>query len=210
MPPRARYTPRLILDAALAQTRDEGVDSVTARSVAAALGCSTAPIFTQFESMEALHDQLHAQIVGLFAQRVEREGASAHDDPLIAAGIGWARFAQHEPMLYEAIFLRRIPTAWHTRWGPVRRALAARMAAHPRYAALDDRARFALVGRASIIMHGLALEIWSGRLAAAPAAPLLEQLILPTVEAAIAHDWTQQDLHSTPNAAPLAPPEHTP
>ncbi len=50
MPPRTRYTPERILDAALALTQREGLAAVTARQLAAELGCSTAPLFTQFAS----------------------------------------------------------------------------------------------------------------------------------------------------------------
>ena len=72
------------------------------------------------------------------------------------------------------------------------------MAAHPRYASLDEAARFALVGRASIVLHGLGLELWSGRLVAADRTArldLIDQLVGPAVDAAIAHAWTT-DFHS--------------
>ena len=191
MPPRTRYTPERILDAALSLTRAEGIDTVTARSVAAKLGCSTGPIFTHFASMEDLHEQLMDRIIGRF---VATAGGAEHVDPLVAAGIGWLRFAAEEPSLYAAVFLR--PHPWHAKWGPVRRQLAERMASHSRYAHLDRASRFALVGRASIVMHGLGVEIWSGRLPRHDLALLIEELAVPVVDAALAHGWTD-DLHSS-------------
>ena len=46
MPPRARISKELILNAALRITCEEGFEAVNARSLAAALGCSTRPLFT--------------------------------------------------------------------------------------------------------------------------------------------------------------------
>jgi AcrR family transcriptional regulator len=191
MPPRIRYTAEKILDAALSLTHAEGIDMVTARNVAAGLGCSTGPIFTHFASMDDLHEQLMDVIIGRF---VATASEASHDDPLIGAGVGWLRFAAEEPRLYEAVFLR--PHPWHAKWGPIRRKLAERMADHPRYAHLDRAARFAIVGRASIVMHGLGVEIWSGRLPQHDLRLLIEEFAVPVVDAALAQGWTT-DLHSS-------------
>jgi len=194
MPPRTRFSADKILDAAIELTRREGIGTVTARSVAAALGCSTGPIFTHFGSMEGLNEELMDRIISVF---VAVAGGGRHGDPLVGAGLGWLSFAAQEPRLYEAVFLK--PHPWHAKWGPVRMQLAHRMADHPRYGHLDERARFALVGRASIVMHGLGLEIWSGRLPSHDHTLLLEEIVGPVVDAALARGWTK-DLHSsTPN-----------
>ncbi len=193
LPPRTRYTPDRILDAALSLTREVGIEGVTARTLATRLGCSTGPISSHFASMEALHEQLLDRIIGLF---VKTSSEPVLPDPLLAVGVGWLRFAATEPRLYEALFLRH--HSWHAKWGPVRRKLADRMVEHSRYAHLDRTARFALVGRASIVLHGLGVEIWSGRLPlSAPEAlqRLVAQFTLPVVDAALSQGWTH-DLHS--------------
>lgn len=198
MPPKKRYTAEHILDAALAVTRAAGIDAVTARSVATELGASTGPVSTCFSSMELLHEALMDRIIAIFVARASRPLDATDADPLLAAGVAWLRFAAEEPRLYEAVFLRRHP--WQAKWGPVRRAMAQRMATHPRYAHLDDRARFALVGRASIVMHGVGLEIWAGRLPAGDFSRLLEQLALPVVDAALIRGWIT-DLHTAPTSS---------
>ncbi len=190
MPPRKRFSADKILDAAFELTCKQGIDNVTARLVANTLGCSTGPIFSHFASMDDLHEQLMDRIIARF---VTTASSVEHHDPLIGAGVGWLRFASEEPQLYQAVFLR--PHRWHHKWGPVRRQMATRMERHPRYAHLDAKERFALVGRASIVMHGLGVEIWSGRLPHANLELLVEQLALPVVQAALQQGWTQ-DLHS--------------
>jgi len=190
VPPRVRFSEDQILDAALALTRAQGIDMVSARSLAAALGCSTGPLFTQFSSMDALHEQLVGRAMDHF---VAATGEPQHDDPLRSVGLGWLRFATAEPRLYEAIFLR--PHRWHAGWGAIRRRLADRMAESPRYAHLSRPARFALVGRFSIPMHGLGLELWSGRLPNTDLERLVDEIAMPTVRAALDAQWSD-DFHS--------------
>ncbi len=203
MPPRTRFPPERILDAAVALTRREGFAAVTARHVAAELGCSTAPVFTHYASMEALLDSIRARFVAATL-------AAAHPDPLFAAGLGMLRFAADEPELYAALFLTRHP--WQFRWGPARRELAARLAAHPRYAGLSDADRFGLVSRSSVVVHGLGVELWSGRLPDASDATLLRlltELAAPLLDAALANGWTT-DIHLPPPSAGLDAREEHP
>lgn len=207
IPPRRRYTPDRILDAALRVVREQGVDAVSARGVAQALGCSTAPVFRCFENMEALHEAVLDRILARFAEATE---APLDPDPLFAAGLGMVLFAADEPRLYEALFLRQHP--WTAKWGPVRQRLAQRMALHPRYAGLTAAARFGLVGRSSILVHGLGVEVWFGRLpdpSPAVLRRLLRQLADPMVDAALAHGWTA-DIHSVRPPASVRPPSPSP
>jgi len=204
MPPRARFTAERILDAAYLLTQTDGIGMVTARNIASTLGCSTGPIFTHFASMDALFEQLMDRIISAF---VTRASAFRDDDPLIAAGVGWLQFAVEEPKLYEAVFLR--PHPWHAKWGPVRRLLADEMRSHSRYAHLDESTRFALVGRASIVMHGLGVELWSGRLPNQNnLRKLIQELAGPVVETAISKGW-HTDLHARqPQQNPSNPQEN--
>ena len=54
MPPAARITKEMILNAVLELTRKQGFEAVNARSIAMQLQCSTRPIFTCYENMEML------------------------------------------------------------------------------------------------------------------------------------------------------------
>ncbi len=195
IPPRRRYTAERILVAALHLVRTEGIDAVSARALARDLGCSTAPVFRCFDSMDALHEALMDRILDRFVAATETPRDA---DPLFSAGLGMVLFAAEEPRLYEALFLR--PHAWTHKWGPVRKRLAARMSNHPRYAHLPPAERFGLVGRASILAHGLGVEVWFRRLpdpSADVLRTLLHQLADPMVDAALAHGWTA-DIHSVP------------
>ena len=56
MPPKVKFSREEILSAAYELVRKNGKDALSARSLASALGVSTAPIFTAFESIDALTD----------------------------------------------------------------------------------------------------------------------------------------------------------
>ena len=54
MPPKARITKEDIINTTINLVRQNGMDSINARSIAAAMNSSTQPIFSNFESMEDL------------------------------------------------------------------------------------------------------------------------------------------------------------
>lgn len=201
MPPPTRYSAELILNAALALTRSSGIEAVSARSIAAALGCSTAPVFTHFSSMDALNEGLMDTIMAAFRSAIDADVA-AQPDPLVGASHGWLRFAVEEPLLYEALFLRRHP--WHTKWGAIRREWAERMAASDAYSDLAPATCFSLIGRLSIALHGLGLELWSGRLPAENIPRLIDEIAMPVVRQAVANAW-HRDLHSRTSGRPTSP-----
>ncbi len=205
MPPPTRYTAERILHAALELTRASGIDAVSARSIAAALGCSTAPVFTHFASMDALNEGLMDAIMTAFRSAIDADVAQ-QADPLVGASLGWMRFAVEQPLLYEALFLRRHP--WHTKWGAIRRQWAERMAESHAYRDLSPTTCFSLIGRLSIALHGLGLELWSGRLPADDLPRLVDEIAMPVVRQAVAHAW-HHDLHSRTSGRPTPPsPSH--
>ena len=57
MPPKAKVTRDMILEAAFALVRQEGHSALNARALARKLGCSTQPILYNFATMEALSVQ---------------------------------------------------------------------------------------------------------------------------------------------------------
>ena len=105
MPPSVKFTKQEIIDAALRVVRAGGVGSLTARSLAAELGASTRPMFTYFDSMDALKYEVHEVAKDLYRAYVER--GLAEPIPFLGVGQGYVRFAKEEPELYKLLFLER-------------------------------------------------------------------------------------------------------
>ena len=103
MPPKARFTRDDIIAAALALVRERGHECLNARLLAKALGCSTQPLLYQFESMEQIRqatyraaDELHTGFL--------MQGLDQAEDPLMALGLNYVRFAREEPRLFRFLF----------------------------------------------------------------------------------------------------------
>ena len=102
MPPRARITRDMIIDAAIEVIRNSGFDSLNARTVAAQLHCSTQPVMYHFETIESLKkaafrkaDQLHFEYM---------MNCPAERDPVLSIGLNYIRFAVEEPQLFRFLF----------------------------------------------------------------------------------------------------------
>lgn len=105
MPPKAKITRELILSAALEITREVGFRAVNARSVAAKLQCSTRPIFTCYENMEALKIEFLAFAYAYYERYVERYRSAVPVSPLLLLPLSYIEFAREETYLFRLLFI---------------------------------------------------------------------------------------------------------
>ena len=105
MPPRVKFQKEEIVRAALDVAREKGIDAVTAREVAAALGVSTRPIFTWFSAMDELKAEVRERAKEHYREYIQRGLAG----PIPFQGVWrqYLRFAKEEPELYRLLFLTR-------------------------------------------------------------------------------------------------------
>lgn len=105
MPPKAKISRQQISDAAFSIVREGGEDSLTAKSLAAKLHCSTQPIFWLFEGMEEVRKEVYVRALETFAQylREKREDVSAYK----AIGLNYIRFASEETQLFKLLFMSK-------------------------------------------------------------------------------------------------------
>lgn len=103
MPPKARYTKEEIIEVALDMVRKHGRDFLSARSIAAELGTSTAPIFTAFSSLDELYSAVFERAYELYGEYA-REGAEM-TPAFKGAGLKYIQFAKDEPELFKMIFM---------------------------------------------------------------------------------------------------------
>ena len=106
MPPKFRFTREEIVAAALAVTRRSGISGLTARSLAAELGCSVKPIFGLFKSMEEVQQAVCTAANTLYQNALEQEMRSGSYPPYKASGMAYIRFAREEKELFKLLFMR--------------------------------------------------------------------------------------------------------
>ena len=105
MAPKVMVTREQIVSAGLDIVRAGGPEALNARAVAAALGCSTQPVFSNYADMAALAaDVLGA--AGAVAQGYMTPGAGTDCPPYKAVGLGYIRFAMEEPALFRWLYMR--------------------------------------------------------------------------------------------------------
>lgn len=106
MPPKVKITKEDIVNAAVLLVEREGAGALNARAVAAALGCSTQPVFSNFATMDALQEAVIHAAYGRYLCFIDREIASNKYPPYKAFGMAYIHFAQEKRELFKLLFMR--------------------------------------------------------------------------------------------------------
>jgi AcrR family transcriptional regulator len=106
MPPKVKITKTDIIETALSLCRKHGEEAINARSVAAALDCSTQPVFTNFATMEELKAATVSAAYELYLGFLQREKTSGRYPEYKSFGMAYIRFAQDEKELFKLLFMR--------------------------------------------------------------------------------------------------------
>ena len=104
MPPKVKFTKSDIVSCTFEMIRREGVGSISARNVAAALGTSTAPIFTAFSGIDELTLAVKERTIEHYKEKYLSQALSS-ELPFKAAGLAYIRFAKEEPELFKFVFM---------------------------------------------------------------------------------------------------------
>ena len=106
MPPKAKVSKDDIVLAAIEIIRESGAESVNARSVAAKIGCSTQPIFSNYASMEELKYDVIKTAYGKYMEYVlsyrSPEGCPKYKN----TGLTYISYAKNERELFKLLFMR--------------------------------------------------------------------------------------------------------
>lgn len=105
MPPKVKITKEDIIQTALKLIREGGEASLNARSVAAALNCSTQPVFSNFATMEELQQATVAAAYDCYVGFLKREVESGRYPQYKAFGMAYIRFAKEERALFKLLFM---------------------------------------------------------------------------------------------------------
>lgn len=106
MPPKLKFTREAVIAAALDITREGGIQSLTARSLAARLGSSAKPIFGLFRNMEEVQSQVLAAAHGMYLDFQRQDMESGTYPVYKASGMSYIRFAREERELFKLLFMR--------------------------------------------------------------------------------------------------------
>lgn len=101
MPPKARVTRDMIVEAGFAIAREQGIEQVNARTVSERLGCSTQPVMYHFKRIEDMKRAVYQRADEFHTAYITevREG-----QPLMGIGLNYIRFAKEEKQLFRLLF----------------------------------------------------------------------------------------------------------
>lgn len=105
MPPKVKITKEEIIKTALELLRKNGEEALNARSIAAELGCSTQPIFSNFATMDELRDAVVTAVYEQYFSFLDAEVKSGKYPQYKAFGMAYIRFAKEEKEFFKLFFM---------------------------------------------------------------------------------------------------------
>lgn len=103
MPPKAKFSREEIVKAALEIARTQGIEAVTARELGRALGSSARPIFTVFQNMDEVLNEVRKGAREIYRQYVER--GLSETPAFRGVGLAYIQFAIEEEKLFHLLFM---------------------------------------------------------------------------------------------------------
>ena len=103
MPPKTRFKREDVLSAAFELVQSKGVGELTARSVAEKLNSSTAPVYSNFDSMATLEHEIMVKARDLLLAYTTKEYTAI---AFLNMGVGFVVFGRDQPMLFSSLFLQ--------------------------------------------------------------------------------------------------------
>ena len=98
MPKKPTTTKEAMIEGAFRLIREKGHGFLTARNLAAYLGCSTQPIMYQFPNLDILRDLAYQKADAFHSAYILAGG------DLLEIGLRYIRFAEEEPKLFRFLF----------------------------------------------------------------------------------------------------------
>lgn len=103
MPPRAKITKDMIINAAFEIARETGAENINARTVAEKLNCSTQPVMYHFATIEELKRAVYEKL-DRFHTEYLMDIKNPHEGIMLGIGLNYIRFAIEEPHLFCFLF----------------------------------------------------------------------------------------------------------
>ena len=103
MPPKAKVTREMIINAGFELVREQGIEAVNARTISQKLGCSIQPVMYHFAKMEDLKKAIYAKLNQYhtdYLMNIPRPQKGV----MLGIGLNYIRFAIEEPNFFRFLF----------------------------------------------------------------------------------------------------------
>ncbi len=103
MPPKVKFTREEIIESAIELVRENGIEFLTSRELGKKLGVTARPIFTAFDNMNELKNELYERAKTIYAEY--QNGFENYSPAFKRYGRQIIYFAQKEPQLFKLLFM---------------------------------------------------------------------------------------------------------
>jgi AcrR family transcriptional regulator len=177
VPPTTKYDREAIVEAAFEIAKENGFSGISTRAVAKRLGCSVAPIYQNFATVDEL---IAAVVQRVFAMSDELMAAHAGPHPFENMGRASLAFAREYPALFRELALE--PNPHMASYDQVESTMLGVMADDPELADFTDDERRMLLLKMRIFHLGLSAMVANGHMPTWMDDSAVEQLLLETGE----------------------------
>ncbi len=103
MPPKAKITKEMIINAAFNIVQEEGAEKVTARSISERLNCSTQPVLYYFSTVEDIKRDVYKKADEYHSDYIMNTQTD-YGNPMLTIGMNYIKFAIEERNLFRFLF----------------------------------------------------------------------------------------------------------
>lgn len=103
MPPKAKITKNMVIDAAFEVVRKAGAENITARTVSKELNCSTQPVMYHFATINEMKKAAYKKADDYHTEYLMNIAAK-QENVMLGIGMNYIRFAVEEPNLFRFLF----------------------------------------------------------------------------------------------------------
>lgn len=107
MAPKTKISYDSIVTEAINIVRENGIEAVTARSIAAGLNCSIQPIFKNFNTMDELKTAVYAHAEEIY-NTVMFNALENSGEGFLGMGLAYINFAKAEPNIFRLLFMSNV------------------------------------------------------------------------------------------------------
>jgi AcrR family transcriptional regulator len=175
MPPATRFTREAIVDAAFDLAKEKGLAGLSARGLAKALGCSVAPIYECFATMEELRAAVVQRVFALSDTLLAKQKGTHLFENIGKASLA---FAREHPALFRELVLE--PNPYMASYDQVEAAMLAALATDEVLGTWTEQERRRIFLKLRIFQLGLSAMTANGHLPSWMDEQEAEKLLLET------------------------------
>ena len=171
MPKNTVCTRDMLLDAAFGIFREEGIEAVSVRRIAAVTGSSTAPIYSCFANVDEMREALIQTAFEKLLRYTEREYT---ENLFLNIGVGMLEFAKENPIVFRSIFLA--DARGKSMYDSLFAANRAQMIKEKTMEVFDDAEIDSILEKLTVYTYGLSAMICAGVMAETSTSDLIRVL----------------------------------